>query len=234
MRFSLLLVFGGLFATTVITATTEPISLAVQVVRPFGDNRGILTVSDDGLAFEAHDTEKSRCWTFDAIRSIAISSPVQIVLSTYEPTKQLLVVPALRTHTFRVVEGSVTPEFVAGLLVSFPRPVLTTVLPVIGDPMWRGEAWHDQHRSGHDGVLELHPGGLIFRASTPMANRYWRFQDIVSVLRLEANRIEVAVRESDQTKPYVFELKNDLPEPTFDAIWRSLHPAADWTHGLTP
>ena len=216
------------------TAAESPLSLPVRADRLFGGDPGTLVITDEGLAFEAREASKARRWTFDDIRAVRIPSPRRIVVETYEPTGRLHLRGGPRAYAFDVVEGAVTPDFVAAVLGRLPRPVLTTVMPSVCDAMWSGAAWHARRGGGHNGVLELHCGGVMFRSSTPAANRYWRFSDVASVLRLDGNRLEVAVRESTDIKPYVFELKADMPDAIFDALWASLHPAEEWVRERAP
>ena len=72
-------------------------------------------------------------------------------------------------------------------------------------------------------LLELHAAGLMFRSQSADASRFWRFQDVASILRLDVQRLEITARESGTLKPYVFEIKGELPEEPFDAIWRAVH-----------
>ena len=215
------------------TAAESPLSLAVRADRVVGGDQGVLVINDEGLSFEAREASKARRWVFDDIRAIRIPSPRRIVVQTYESTGRLRLRSGPRAYAFDVIESTVTPQFVAAVLSRLPRPVVTTVMPPVCDAMWSGAAWHARRGGGHNGVLELHCGGVMFRSSTAAANRYWRFSDVASVLRLDGNRLEVAVRESADTKPYVFELKTDMPDAVFEALWASLHPAENWARDQT-
>lgn len=209
-------------------AADSRLSLPVRADRLFGGDPGTLVISDEGLAFDAREASKARRWSFDDIRAIRISSPSRVVVETYERAGRIRLGGGTRTYAFDVVEGSVTPQFVGAVLVRLPRPVVTTVMPPVCDATWSGAVWHARRGGGHNGVLELHCGGLMFKSAPPTANRYWRFRDVASVLRLDGNRIEIAARESAGLQPYVFELKADMPDAVFDVLWANLHRAEDW------
>ena len=231
----------SLFALTALLAGTSaavadepPVSLSVRADRVFGGDLGTLVIGPGGLAFEAREASKARRWSLDDIRAIQVPSPGRVVLQTYERAGRLALRRGTRAYAFDVVEGSVTPQFVAAALARLPRPVMTTVLPAVCDATWSGPVWHARRGGGHNGSLELHCDGVILRSGTPAANRYWRFRDIASVLRLDGNRLEIAVRESTDLMPYVFELKAEMPDTIFDALWASLHPAEAWVRELAP
>ena len=198
--------------TAAIAAETS-MSIAVKTDWRFGSDDGVLTLTDQDVVFDARDARRTRRWEFDAIRSVQIPTARRLVIDTYGST----------SYRFLVAEGVVTPEFVAALLERFPRSVVTVVMPPVSEPAWAGGAWHEQRRGGHDGVLELHGSGLMFRSTSAGASRYWRFRDVASLLRLDVHRLEIAARESGGIRPYVFELKDELPDAGYDAIWRALH-----------
>lgn len=216
---ALVLLVGG--AAPVVA--DQPRTLAVKADRLFGGDRGILAVTDRGLEFRAADPQRTRAWTFDGIREVRVPSPRRVVVETYEAPRRLAFFSRGRHYSFDVVEGTVSADFVDALLREIPRPVVTSVMPPTCDATWSGAVFHEQRRAGHDGLLELHCGGLMFRSSTPAASRYWRVRDVVSILRLRRDRLEIAVRESGDVKPYVFELKRDLPDEVYDALWARMH-----------
>lgn len=108
---------------------------------------------------------------------------------------------------------------------------MTAVLPELpGAPRFRVPVKHVRGRKGSHKELLLYPDALVFQSGQPGASRYWRFGDLASVLRLDRYRVEVTAYEGGggDVRPFLFQLKIDLPPGFYDALWSAVNtPAAN-------
>ena len=78
---------------------------------------------------------------------------------------------------------------------------------------------------GSEGTLAVYRSGVAYATDRGGASRYWPLSDLYSVLRLDRFRLEVVAYEggSGETRPYVFELKTEMPEGAFRALWEGVN-----------
>lgn len=75
-------------------------------------------------------------------------------------------------------------------------------------------------------MLVIHSDHLAYLTEQAEESRYWRYADIASVLRLDPYRLVVSAYEggAGRTRPFVFDLKLDLPEDVYAALWARVNP----------
>ncbi|MBI4887245.1 MAG: hypothetical protein HY824_09135 [Acidobacteria bacterium] len=187
----------------------------------------------EGIEYRTTDTDDARRWAYDDVKQVQILSPTRIAVLTYEDRGRLRR-GADRRFDFTVVHGAASSDLVTFLLERIARPLVTAVMPRYGgEPLFRVRAKHQRQGRGSEGTLVLYNGHLLYLTEQEQASRYWRFGDIDSVLRLDRFRLQIVAYEggSGDTRPFVFELKSDLPDGFYDTLWArvnppSLHPAA--------
>ncbi|MBY0493326.1 MAG: hypothetical protein K2Y23_03855 [Cyanobacteria bacterium] len=194
----------------------------------WGASRGTLVVGQDGIEYRTTDKDDVRTWSYDDIKQIQILSPTRLRVLTYEDQGRLRL-GADRTFRFDVVGGTVASELVTFLLDRTSRSVVTAVMPRIeGEPLFRASVKHQRQGRGSEGVLVLYDSQLLYRTERAGESRHWRFADVFSVLRLDGYRLEIRAYEggSDDTRSFVFELKSDLPDGFYDALWARVNRTA--------
>ena len=213
---------------SVAAAAGPPFELSVKRDRLFGGSAGTLAFTAEGIEYRTNEAKDARRWTYDEVKQVQILSPTRIAVLTYEDQGRLRL-GADRTFELTVTGEPVSTELVTFLLDRVDRPIVTAVMPQYGgEPLFRVRAKHQQQSRGSDGTLVLYDRQLLYVSEQEDASRYWRFQDVVSVLTLDRYRLQVTVYEggSGNTRTFVFELKSDLPDGFYDALWARVNPPA--------
>ena len=209
-------------------AAGPPFELAVERDRLVGGSKGTLVFTRDGIEYQTSKKDDARRWVYDDIKQLQILSPTRIAVLTYED-RGVLKLGEDRTFEFKVVQGPVSSELVTFLLERIDRPVVTAVMPAYeGDPLFRVRVKHQRWGRGSEGTLVMYNEQLIYLTEQEENSRYWRFADIYSILRLDRYRLQVTTYEggSGSTRSFVFELKSDLPDEFYDALWARVNPPA--------
>lgn len=210
------------------TAAAPPFELSVKKDHVFGASRGTLVVGPAGIEYRTTDKDDVRSWTYEDIKQLQILSPTRIRVLTYEDQGKLRL-GADRAFLFEVVGGTVSSELVTFLLDRTSRSVVTAVMPGIeGEPLFRASVKHQRQGQGSEGSLVLYDTRLVYLTERVGESRYWRFTDVYSVLRLDRYRLELRAYEggSGDTRSFVYELKSDLPDDFYDALWARVNRTA--------
>ena len=209
-------------------AAQGPYELTVKADHAIGASRGTLLFDCDGVEYRTTDRHDARKWRYDDIRQLQVLDPRHVRLLTFEDQGRLKFGKE-RTFDFQVAGGTVTPELVAFLLAHIERPVVTAVMPPDGAcaPLSRIPVKHDA-RHGSEGALVMHADHLAYVTERPQDSRFWRWSDIASVMKLSPYRLVVSTYEggAGETRPFVFDLKRDLPEDQYAALWARVNPPA--------
>jgi hypothetical protein len=207
-----------------------PFELSVKRDRLLGGSKGTLIFAEDTIEYRTMDKDDARRWAYDDVKQVQILSPTRIAVLTYED-RGFLRLGADRTFDFKILQNSVSSELATFLLERISRPIVTAVMPrYSGNPIFRVRVKHQRQGRGSEGALVLYEGQLLYLTEKEDDNRYWRFPDIYSVLQLDRYRLQITAYEggSGETRPFVFELKSDLPEGFYDALWARVNqPALD-------
>jgi hypothetical protein len=186
--------------------------------------------TDEGVEYKTTDEKDARRWAYEQVKQVQVQSPTLIAVRTYEDQGWTRLW-ADRTFEFEIEKGVVTPELSAFLLAKIPRPVVTAVLPPLaGTARYRVPVKHVRGRRGDEGELLLYSDALVYQSPQPDASRYWRFGDLASALPLDRYRLVVTVYEggAGEIRPFLFQLKADLPSGFCDTLWMRINgPAVD-------
>jgi hypothetical protein len=105
--------------------------------------------------------------------------------------------------------------------------LVTAVMPTNadGEPLERIPVKHERRR-GSVGVLLIYADHLAYVSEGLEASRYWRYSDVASVMKLDPYRLLVSAYEggAGQTRPFVFDLKRELPDGVYAALWARVNP----------
>jgi len=222
----IVLLLGALSASSASAQdTAAPYQLSVIQEHVLRDSRGVLVFGPDSVEFKTPATKDARQWPYRDIKQLQIRSTTRLDILTYEDQGGLKM-GADRTVEFKVSEGEVTPELVTFLFERTTRPIVTAVLPVQREePSFRSNVKHQRQGKGSEGTLAVYRSGVAYATDRGGASRYWPLSDLYSVLRLDRFRLEVVAYEggSGETRPYVFELKTEMPEGAFRALWEGVN-----------
>ena len=209
-------------------AAGPPFELSVKKDHVWGASRGTLVVGQDRVEYRTTDKDDARAWSYEDIKQLQILSPTRITVLTYEDQGKLRL-GADRAFRFEVVGSVVSPDMVTFLLNRISRSVVTAVMPRIeGEPLFRANVKHQRQGRGSEGSLVLYDTRLVYLTERVGDSRLWRFADLYSVLRLDRFRLEIRAYEggSGDTRSFVFELKNELPDGFYQALWARVNPTA--------
>ena len=216
------IVFG--FAS--LAEADPPFALSVKRDGLLGGSKGTLLFEWDRIEYRTTDTDDASRWAHDQIKQLQILSPTRIAVLTYED-QGFLKLGADRTFHFTVVEGAVSPELVRFVLDHVNLPVVTAVMPPFrGERLFSALVKHQRQGRGSEGVLVIYERELLYLTEREDESRFWRFRDVYSVLRLDRARLQVTVYEGGggRTRNFVFELKTELPDGFYDALWTRVNP----------
>ena len=209
-------------------AAGPPFELTVKKDQVWGASRGTLVVGQDGIEYRTTDKDDVRSWSYEDVKQLQIQSPTRIRVLTYEDQGKLRF-GADRSFQFEVVGGTVSSELVTFLMDRTSRSVVTAVMPRIeGEPLFRANVKHQRQGRGSEGALVLYDTQLMYLTERVGESRQWRFADLYSVLRLDRYRLEIRAYEGGggDTRSFVFELKRDLPDGFYDALWTRVNRTA--------
>lgn len=209
-------------------AAGPPFELSVKKDRVWGSSQGTLVVGEDGIEYRTTHKDDIRSWSYENIKQLQILSPTRIKILTYEDQGKLRL-GAERAFRFEVVAGTVSSELVTFLIDRTNRSVVTAVMPRLeGEPLFRANVKHQRQGRGSEGALLLYDTQLAYLTERVGESRHWRFTDVYSVLRLDRYRLEIRAYEggSEDTRSFVFELKSDLPDGFYDALWTRVNRTA--------
>lgn len=202
-----------------------PFELAVRQDRIFGSTNGLLVIDDTGIEFRATDPKRTRRWDYLALKQIRIQSTTQITLDTYEDQGRLRL-GADRAYAFDVI-GTIPEDLIAFLLARVDRPVVAALMPPLpAAALFRVPVKHTRMGRGSEGALVLYDTGLAYLTDREGQARFWRLRDVYGILALDRYRLQILAYEggSGETRPFTFELKNDLPAGMYDALWQRVNP----------
>ena len=224
------LVIGGLVLAVALTAGRSvaaadgPYELQVTRGRWLRDSPGTLTFTDDGVTFRTSGGE-ARTWTYANVRQIQILDETRLALLTYQESG-LLTFRRDERLEFAITKGQIPPELVAHLFDRAGKTVVTAVVPP-GPCCSQGDVAVALRRAGVDaqGTLSFYETALVFRGERTRETRVWRFDDVLSVLRIDPARLEVVALEGGggDTRRFQFELKEPLPKGFYEQIWERVN-----------
>lgn len=209
-------------------SAAEGFSLSVKRSHFIGSSSGALRITPLGVEYDTNARSEARKWMYSDIKQLQIHSPTHLTVLTYED-QAWMKLGKDRRFDFELREGSISAEIVAFILAHTERPVVTAVLPPMGESaLYRLLVKHERHGHGSDGVLLMYKDALVFGTERANETRYWRFADIFAVLSIDRDRLEVLTYEggAGDLRPFTFQLKSAMPEEFARALWSRVNPPA--------
>lgn len=220
---------AAVVAGTVLTAAVAiagdgpQFELAVKRDKTLGATSGTLVFESDRVAFTSSDGREQRSWRYEDLRQIQVRTSRRVHLLTYEDQGGLRF-GADRVYEFALRAGEVPSGLLTFLLHRVERPLLLAVLPEsCCEPVFEVAVKHERQGKGSEGMLVMHQGALVYDTPREGHARFWRFGDIESVLRLDRHRLQVTALEGGALRPFVFQLKAELPEDFYGTLWAEVN-----------
>lgn len=212
-------------------AAGPPFELTVKKDHFFGSSKGTLVFDVEGVEYRTSDKDDARKWTYPDVKQVQILAPTRIAVLTYEDQGRLRL-GADRTFAFEVTQGAVSSDLVAFLLDRIERPIVTALMPPGAGraPLFHVPVKHQRGGRRSEGTLELYDDRLVYLTESEAQARYWRIGDIFAVLQLDRYRLQILAYEGGggQIRTFTFELKADLAEGFFAALWAMVNPPRPW------
>jgi len=199
-----------------------PSALTAREDRAIGSHPGTLRLDANGLAFETGDARDDRRWSYEQVRQFRFESSRRLVVEVYE-SRGWTGFGKSRTFEYRT-DGAIPAEWVAFASAHSAKPVVTSILPPRPVPAAQ-EVPVNHEGTDTAGVLRLYGDGLAFETDRDGYARFWRFEDLDSVLRQDRYRLLVSAYEGsrEHVRPFLFTLKEELAPALFDVLWRRLN-----------
>lgn len=225
-RLTMVALATAVSAAPAVALAQGPYELTVKAGHVLGASRGTLVFDRDRVEYRTTDRDDARTWKYDDVKQWRILGPRRLQVLTFEDQGRLKLWKE-RRFDFEVAGGAVTPELVAFLLTRSDRSIVTAVMPADegGEPLARIPVKHERRR-GSEGVLLVYADHLAYVSDGPGASRYWRYGDVASVMKLDPYRLVVSAYEggAGRTRPFVFDLKRELPDDVYAALWARVNP----------
>lgn len=202
---------------------SDAFAITAQHKRFIGGPQGTLVIDADGIAFRS-TPDKSLRWSYLDLQQIRIVSPTRLIVVTYREHQRSGNAHTSGGPSYSFETAAPLPAAtVQFLLDRFQRPMVSVVMPTRPGTA-QARVAVKQHRD--EGELALYDDGLAYVTGYKQESRFWRFRDLFSVLRLDRYRLQVTAYDgrAGRVRTFTFELKADLPQTMYDAIWQRVNP----------
>ena len=166
---------------------------------------GTLTVDDSGVRF-AGAKKHAWQWQYRDIKQLTIS-PERVAVLTYGGKRLTFTGKVPATELYAMLHERLDERFVAAL----PQE---TALPAWTFPV--------KHRGGAEGTLVFGADAVVYTTTAKGESRTWRYRDIDGISSNGPFELTVTTFERERIadrRSFNFELKERLPETTYNAIW---------------
>lgn len=206
-------------------AVAEETRLAVKHDHLWKSCQGELIFDDQGVRYETKEVKHARNWKYEDIQQLGIE-PKKVVVLTYHDRK--LYLGKDERFTFLVIEGQVDDSLRAFLETRLTRPLVSSVLPEEAGVKYRIPVRHRKTFTGTEGVLEFSDQYVIYRTDDQRDSRIWKYDDLVSIgstgpYQFRITATERTGGEYGGGRNFVFDLKEKLPEQTYDYVWNKIN-----------
>jgi hypothetical protein len=210
------------------TAAAEQNTIAVRHKHVRKGGAGQLHVRDSSLSFQEAGKKQShsREWTFEDIQQLYIAPNIIRVL-TYEDVSWKL-------GKDREYEFDHLPEGAAQRVLSDlrgridDRRVVVAIPDLSLKPLWQVKAKLVEGRGGSEGVVLVGQDSIVYNSAERGASRTWRFRQIDNISSSGPFDLTITTFERSGSRfagrrDFRFQLKAELSEERYTALWRGLN-----------
>lgn len=199
---------------------------------PWGQCRGQLLVTDDGIEYQPEKKEKhSRHWKWADIQSFDRKSAREFSILTYEDLKWWLGADRLFDFTVLPNQEPLSEATFGRISNGLGRPVTDRTTRQI-EAGYQVPVKHLHTFGGCQGTLSIGQDWVSYQTEQPGHSRSWkRSRDIESVWSADRFHLDFHIFESNQrsfesTRRFRFQLKAPLDRAYYEQLRREL--VADW------
>ena len=199
-----------LFSHT-LAAQTLPVALKKSL---WADARGELTVSQEGITFQASDQEEAHTWAYRDIQGFDRISKTEFVILSYEDQRWKL--GRDRRYHFTATSGELSDELFERIRERMAKPVTNRVVGEVSGAEYQLPVKHLHSFGGCEGQLIFTPEAIYYETKHAEDRRAWRLTtEVESVWSAQPHELELHVyennpREFSRTRIYKFSLKEPL------------------------
>lgn len=197
-------------------------------------NRGTLTVSDSGIAFEETGKGGKKPkhpqvwrWAYQDIQQLKLS-PKSLTVLTYKDNAWKF--GADRQYDFDLVsEGSFADAYEL-LKNRLDQRLVAEIPDKVSQPLWEIPVKHLLRFGGDEGVLQVGSDAIVYKSQKEGESRSWRYGDIENIsssgpFQLTVTTFERAKTHYGDLKGFNFELKQRLDDGRYNDLWLRLNQA---------
>ena len=195
----------------------QPFTFQVEHEHWRGSCAGTLTIGDGGIEYASDEPEHSRKWSYHDLKRIDIQTTRKLELQTYEDRKYLRWQE--REFELELLEGEITEPVYRLLLTKSTRPLVSRLPFGTATAIFTIPAKHRHRLGGCQGTLRFENEQIVYDTKHEGDARVWLFRDIESIARMDPYRLRITTR----LETYTFDLKEELTEKQYDALWSKIH-----------
>jgi hypothetical protein len=208
------LVLTLLFALLAAATGKQMFDLKVVRVRMPRDQPGDLHVDAQGVTFRSTDGKTVITIAMLDLREADVADSHALRFQTHEAAKWKPI--ERRKYTFRAQPDAPVEELAQFLAARVHRPVVGHYPE---DSQFQVAVYHRRALGGTNGMLEIGQVSIQFVSDKPADSRTWLYRDIETIGRPDS----YSFRVTTQRETYVFELKNELPDPAYRFAWSKVY-----------
>ncbi len=188
----------------------------------FPNGHGVLSISDEGIRFEAKDADNSRSWKYLDIQFLDRVSPTELVVLTFEDVRRFAGLD--KRYRFELVSGEIGNDLFAQMSRRLGRPVSNRVFAPPEHELKLDVAAKHLHRFGGCQGRVLATGTAIyFQADHKTHSHEWLLdRDIDSVWSADRYQLDVHVRNPGGRVHSIERFRFLLKEPLATEWYRRL------------
>ena len=222
----------------VVPAGAAELTYEVRHHRAMKNHEGVLTISENGVAYQQVVPEKKRKanpkkppklesvqFDYQDIQELWVSSD-SLRLVTYKDRKWLLGVD--KEFDFFLPKGKSFDSAYAMLKDKLDRRFVAAVADAQPAVLWQLPVKLMGVLQGSEGVLQVGQDRIVYKTDRPHQSRTWRYQDIENVSTSDRYQLTFTTYEHAKThygsmKGFNFQLKQPLDDKRFEMLWKRLN-----------
>lgn len=189
---------------------------SVERPRILRNQRGQLQIDESGVLFLSKNGKTGIRIPYPDIREADVSDRRTIRLELYDtPWHHPL---GRRSHTFRLLQGTVDEDLTRFLIEKLKRPVIGTFT---GNTKvaFTIPSYHRHRLGGCHGEIQISPDAIRFLSDKSGESRTWLYREIETIGSADPFHFRV----SSFAETYNFELKDRLDQAAYELAWRRLY-----------
>ena len=209
-------------------AAAAPATIAVRHTHLRKGGVGELRIGESSISF--HEIGKkqmhSREWPYVEIQQLTVAQDY-IRIVTYEDVRWKL--GSDREYAFDQLPEGTAQRVLDAVRGRIDERRLVVAIPHLpANATWQVKAKLLEGRSGTNGTVLASDGAIVYKSEKPDASRTWQFRQIENVSRSGPFDLTITTFERDGSRfegrrDYRFQLKEELTEERYNALWRQLN-----------